>query len=90
MSYGGIVKACAEGKVRYDGGSRTCMPVREGIRVEELGRLVRKIMNDGAKVERSWYGLKYDGNIIMMVAVTWTVLGVESTRVGGNYGGDGA
>jgi len=52
-------------KIRYDGGSRKCLPAREGIGVEELRGMVREIVGDGLQVERLWYNLKYDENIKM-------------------------
>jgi len=41
-----------EGKIRYDGGSRKCVVVRERMGVEELRGLVRETVGDGVVVER--------------------------------------
>jgi len=35
--------------------------------VEDLRRLVRETEGDGVQVERMWYRLKYDRNMIMTV-----------------------
>ena len=48
----GVVEDGGEGKIRYNGGSRKCVVVREGIGVEELRGLVQEIVGDGVVVER--------------------------------------
>ena len=50
-----------EEKIRYNGGSRKCLLAREGMRVEELRGMVREI------VERVWYSLKDNRNMVMTV-----------------------
>ena len=56
-----------EGEMVYNGGSRKCVVVREGMGVKELREMVRETVGAGVKVYRIWYSLKYDRNIIMAV-----------------------
>ena len=54
-----------DGKMRYNGGSRKCVLVLEGMGVEELREMVRKTVGAGVEVDRIWYSLKYDRNMLM-------------------------
>jgi len=65
MSYGGVVEDGGEWKMRYNGGSRKCLLVREGMGVEELREMVRETVGVGVEVDRMWYSLKYERNMIM-------------------------
>ena len=56
-----------EGKMSYNGGSRKCVVVREGVGVEEMREMVRETIGGGVEVDRIWYSLKYDRNMIMAV-----------------------
>ena len=40
--WGGVLEAGAEGKMVYNGGSRKCMVVRDGMGVEELRGMVQE------------------------------------------------
>jgi len=44
---GSVVEDGDEGKIRYNGGSRKCVLVREGMRVEELRGLVQETVGGG-------------------------------------------
>jgi len=57
------VEHAGEGKIRYNGGSRKCVLVREGMGVEELKEMVCKTVGPGVEVDRIWYSLKYDRNM---------------------------
>jgi len=61
---GGVVEDGGKGKIRYDGGSRKCVLVRDGMGVEELRSLLREIFGDGVVVKRLWYSLKYNRNMM--------------------------
>ena len=52
---GGVMEDGGEGKITYNGGSRKCMLAREGMGVQYLREMVRKIMGAGVKVDRIWY-----------------------------------
>ena len=65
--WGGVLEAGAEGKMVYNGGSRKCMVVRDGMGVEELRGMVKETVGGGVEVDRIWYSLKYDRNMIMAV-----------------------
>jgi len=65
--YGGVVEDGREGKMRYNGGLRKCVLVWEGMGVEELREMVRKTVRAGVEVDRTWYSVKYDRNMIMAV-----------------------
>jgi len=67
MCYGGVVEDGEEGKMRYNGGSRKCMLMQEGMGVEELRKMIRETVGVGVEVDRMWYSLKYDRNMIMAV-----------------------
>ena len=41
-----------EGKIRYNGGSKKCALVRDGMGLEELRGLLRETVGDGVVVER--------------------------------------
>jgi len=64
---GGVMEDGGEGKITYNGGSRKCMLAREGMGVQYLREMVRKIMGAGVKVDRIWYSLKYDRKMVMVV-----------------------
>jgi len=65
--WGGVFEDGAEGKMVYKGGSRKCMVVRDGMGVEELRGMIQETVGGGVEVERIWYSLKYDRNMIMAV-----------------------
>jgi len=65
--WGGVLEAGAEGKMVYNGGSRKCMVVQDGMGVEELRGMVKETVGGGVEVDRIWYSLKYDRNMIMGV-----------------------
>ena len=65
MYYRGVMEDGGEGKIRYNGGSMKCMLVRKGMGVEELRKMVRKTVGVGVEVDRMWYSLKYERNMIM-------------------------
>ena len=67
MYYRGVVEDGGEGKIRCDGGSRNCLPASEGIGLQELREMVQEIVGAGVQVDRLWYSLKYDRNMIMAV-----------------------
>jgi len=48
---GGVMEDGGEEKMRYNGGSRKCMLVREGMGVEELREMVRKTVGVGVEVD---------------------------------------
>ena len=56
-----------EGKMRYNCEARKCMLVREGMGVDELRKMVRETVGVGVEVDRIWYSLKYDRNMIMAI-----------------------
>ncbi|KAJ8430689.1 hypothetical protein Cgig2_018415 [Carnegiea gigantea] len=56
-----------DGKVTYEGGSRKCMVVKEGIRVEELMKMVREMTGNDMLEEKLWYSLKYDREMLVAV-----------------------
>jgi len=62
---GGVAEDVGEGKIRYNGGARKCVLVREGVGVEELKEMVRDTVGPGVEVDRMWYSLKYDRNMKM-------------------------
>jgi len=62
---GDVVEDAGEGKIRYNGGSRKCAMVREGMGVEEVKEMVRETVGPGVEVDRLWYSLKYDRNMKM-------------------------
>ena len=49
---GGVVEDAGEGRIRYNGGSRKCAMVREGMGVEEVKEMVHETMGPGLK----WIG----------------------------------
>jgi len=65
--WGGVVEDGGEGKMRYNGGSRKCVVVREGVGVKELREMVRETVGGGVEVDGIWYSLKYDRIMIMAV-----------------------
>ncbi|KAJ8422133.1 hypothetical protein Cgig2_008647 [Carnegiea gigantea] len=56
-------------KVTYEGGSRKCMVVREGMGAEELLKMVRKMTESEISEEKLWYSLKYDREMFTAVEV---------------------
>ncbi|KAJ8424836.1 LOW QUALITY PROTEIN: hypothetical protein Cgig2_031571 [Carnegiea gigantea] len=54
-----------DGKVMYEGGSRKCMVMKEGMGVEELMQIVREITGSGMLEEKIWYSLKYDREMLV-------------------------
>ena len=73
MYNGGVAEDVGEGKIRYNGGARKCVLVREGVGVEELKEMVRDTVGPGVEVDRMWYSLKYDRNMIMAMEVNTNV-----------------
>jgi len=65
--WGDVVEDGGEGKMVYNGGSRKCVVVRKGMGVEELREMVQETVGGGVEVDRIWYSLKYDRNMIMAV-----------------------
>ena len=63
--WGGVVEDAGEGRISYNGGSRKCAMVREGMGVEEVKEVVRKTVGPGVEVDTMWYSLKYDRNMKM-------------------------
>jgi len=53
--WGGVVEDGGEGKMVYNGGSRKCVVVREGMGVEELRGMVEETVRAGVEVDRIWY-----------------------------------
>ena len=49
---GGVMEDVGEGRIRYNGGSRKCAMVREGMGVEEVKEMVHETMGPGLK----WIG----------------------------------
>ncbi|KAJ8431304.1 hypothetical protein Cgig2_018376 [Carnegiea gigantea] len=66
---GGDVVESRDGKVTYEGGSRKCMVVREGLGAEELLKMVRKMTGSDMSEEKLWYSLKYDREILVAIEV---------------------
>ena len=66
-----------DGKVTYEGGSRTCMVVRERTGAEELFKMVRKMIESDKSEEKLWYSLKYDRKMLVPVEVDSDVVHVE-------------
>ncbi|KAJ8450566.1 hypothetical protein Cgig2_020203 [Carnegiea gigantea] len=54
-------------KVTYEGGSRKCMMVKEGMGVEELMKMVREMTGSDMSDEKLWYSLKYDRKMLVAV-----------------------
>ena len=48
-------------KVTYEGGSRKCMVVREGTGVEELLKMLRKMIGSDISEEKLWYSFNMIG-----------------------------
>jgi len=70
---GGVVEDGGEGKIRYNGGSKKCVLVREGMGLDDLREMVQETVGAGVEVDRTWYSLKYDRNVIMAMEVDTNV-----------------
>ncbi|KAJ8435322.1 hypothetical protein Cgig2_022923 [Carnegiea gigantea] len=66
---GGMLVESGDGKVIYEGGSRKCMVVREGMWAEELLKMMRKMIGSDMSEEKLWYSLKYDKEMLVAVEV---------------------
>ncbi|KAJ8445906.1 hypothetical protein Cgig2_009835 [Carnegiea gigantea] len=64
---GGMLVESGDGKVTYEGGSRKCMVVREGMGAEGLLKMVREMTGSDMSKEKLWYSLKYDREILVAV-----------------------
>ncbi|KAJ8422831.1 hypothetical protein Cgig2_022182 [Carnegiea gigantea] len=67
--WGEMLVGSGDGKVTYEGESRKCMLVREGMGAEERLKMVRKMTGSDMSEEKLWYSLKYDRKILMAVEV---------------------
>ncbi|KAJ8425202.1 hypothetical protein Cgig2_000551 [Carnegiea gigantea] len=56
-----------DGKATYEGGSRKCMVVKEGMGVEELMKMVREMTGSDMLEEKLWHSLKYDREMLVAV-----------------------
>ena len=56
--YGRMVAQSREGKVIYEGGSRKCMVVKEGMGVEEVIGMIKEITGTDMSGKKLWYILK--------------------------------
>ncbi|KAJ8444476.1 hypothetical protein Cgig2_024040 [Carnegiea gigantea] len=65
MFCGGMLVESGDGKVIYEGGSRKCMVVREGMGAEELLKMVREMRESDMSEEKLWYSLKYDREMLV-------------------------
>ncbi|KAJ8439630.1 hypothetical protein Cgig2_021006 [Carnegiea gigantea] len=65
--WGGMLAKSGDGKVTYEGGSRKCMVVKEGMGVEELMKMVREMTRSDMLEEKLWYSLKYDREMLVAV-----------------------
>jgi len=51
VQWGGVAEDVGKGKIRYNGGARKCVLVREGVGVEELKEMVRDTVGPGVEVD---------------------------------------
>ncbi|KAJ8427958.1 hypothetical protein Cgig2_023253 [Carnegiea gigantea] len=65
----GMLVESGDGKVTYEGGSRKCMVMREGMGAEELLKMMRKMTGSNISEEKLWYNLKYDREMLVVVEV---------------------
>ncbi|KAJ8427307.1 hypothetical protein Cgig2_032956 [Carnegiea gigantea] len=56
-----------DGKVTYEGGLRKCITVKEGMGLEEVVRMVKKITGTDMSERKLWYSLKYDREMLVAV-----------------------
>ena len=64
---GGMLAKSRDGKVTYEGESRKCMVMKEGIGVEELMKMLREMIGSDMLEEKLWYSLKYDREMLMAI-----------------------
>ncbi|KAJ8449683.1 LOW QUALITY PROTEIN: hypothetical protein Cgig2_001339 [Carnegiea gigantea] len=64
---GGMLVESRDGKVTYEGGSRKCMVVREGMGAKQLLKMVREITRSDMSEEKLWYSLNYDREMLVVV-----------------------
>ncbi|KAJ8444412.1 hypothetical protein Cgig2_005934 [Carnegiea gigantea] len=60
MCYGGKLDDGGARKVTYVGGWMKCIVLQEGVRLEEVRRMVSEITSDVLTVHKLWYSLKHD------------------------------
>ncbi|KAJ8419354.1 hypothetical protein Cgig2_016510 [Carnegiea gigantea] len=65
--WGGMLAESKDGKVTYEGGSRKCMVVKEGMGVEELMKMVREMTGTDMSEKKLWYSLKCDKEMFVAV-----------------------
>ncbi|KAJ8441438.1 hypothetical protein Cgig2_023624 [Carnegiea gigantea] len=53
------------GKVTYVGDWTKCIVLKEGVRLEEVRRMVSEITSNVLTVHQLWYSLKYDRGMVM-------------------------
>jgi len=54
-----------DGKVTYLGGSKKCVVLKEGARIEEVRRVVTELSRIELSERKVWYSLKYDRGLVM-------------------------
>ncbi|KAJ8436383.1 hypothetical protein Cgig2_032204 [Carnegiea gigantea] len=64
---GGVLAQNGKGKVTYEGGSKRCMVVKEGMGVEEVIRIVKEVTGIDMSEKKLWYVLKYDREMLLAV-----------------------
>ena len=62
---GGQMEEGGDGKVTYLGGSKKCVVLKEGARIEEVRRVVTELSGIELSERKVWYNLKYDRELVM-------------------------
>ena len=63
--WGGQMEEGGDGKVTYMGGSKKCVVLKEGARIEEVRRVVTELSGIELSERKVWYSLKYDRGLAM-------------------------
>ena len=64
---GGVLEECGNGKVKYKGGSKRHVLVKEVMKVEEVHRMVKEIVGSDKSEQKVWYRLKYNQQMLMPI-----------------------